>query len=232
MASTLERLDSIRDSLINQGIGTSGLTSQAIQRANLPELNDSLNQSRMIRENQSRQQIMGLQKQIKPQVGIQGVGRARGLAENSPTAVVLGNNKGEFGLNLSGTGSEGVRTVRGGLADILKEIKLFQERGGQVVSEESLPDVDQNSFQELLKAGVTPVQKRMAEEMLLGRRRFSPTDAMKIAGSPGKSKSQMPKEVKLPTVEEIQNELLAQGKGRSRDFVKNRLQQLIDMKAL
>lgn len=54
--ATLERLDQIRDTLIGRGIGTSGLTSQAIQRANLPTLSSELATSRGTLRNLQSQQ--------------------------------------------------------------------------------------------------------------------------------------------------------------------------------
>lgn len=63
MPSTLERLDSIRDNLINQGIGTSGLTSQAIQRANLPELRASVVEGDATRDSLLRQRLASVHKE-------------------------------------------------------------------------------------------------------------------------------------------------------------------------
>ncbi len=68
--ASLQRLDQIRDALIGRGIGTSGLTSQAIQRANLPTLGRELATSqgtlRNLQEQQTQQARASLLKATKP----------------------------------------------------------------------------------------------------------------------------------------------------------------------
>ena len=72
MPASLETLDQIRDTLISRGIGNSGLTTQAIQRANLPDLSSALATARSIQANeeQVRQQKFQ-QKQLKNLADIQ-----------------------------------------------------------------------------------------------------------------------------------------------------------------
>lgn len=65
MAASLESLDQIRDTLIARGIGNSGLTSQAIQRANLPDLSTSLATASSIRASEQKKRESELkQKQL------------------------------------------------------------------------------------------------------------------------------------------------------------------------
>jgi len=63
MAVSLQTLDDLRDAFIDSGIGTSPLAAQQIQRANLPELSDSLRESLATQEGLREQSISNMRRQ-------------------------------------------------------------------------------------------------------------------------------------------------------------------------
>lgn len=194
MPSSLERLDQVRDALINRGIGVSGLTQQAIQRANLPDLGASIAESRATMENLRQErtaqvlgQDSGLSTAINRVAGLKQANRQTTtqpsrLSAIAPVGVVMGGRRSVAGSPRDAGGPEvfsfttqtsggQTKTYRGRLEDIMGAIEEFQNRGGQVISEGTLPEVGRESFAKLLGAGVTPTNRPQAEEAFLGRQR-------------------------------------------------------------
>lgn len=111
MVASLETLDNIRDRLMDNGLGTSALGVQALQRQNLPDL--KLATANATRQNASSQRMSEVISKISKDA-LNGVGRGGGVGGGGATAgaltkpFVLGMNKG-----LGGTKSQYAVAIKG-----------------------------------------------------------------------------------------------------------------------
>jgi len=206
MASTLERLDAIRDQLINQGLGASGLTRQAIQRANLPQLGQELATSQATRAAEQRNRLSQFASRVASQRPVISGGGRGGAGDRSPLGVIERGLKGQGFIIKAPEGSGGGLQQR--RFDTKEELESFLRSnrdlasrlvtGGQSILEGALDSAKGFGAKEALSGnlidrlnrlyGVSLVTREDARQAL-GRSARPTSSPFKFAFKAGPSKS-------------------------------------------
>jgi len=189
----LQDLESIMNNFINRGIGSSGLARQAVERAQLPSLRQTLAKSRADASIFRAQEAAKVPKQpsrlrslVRPQAGFDPSG---------PQAVVVSTDRPlagkKFGITVN-TGTGQKQTFRfENLGELRKKIQELQKQGTQVVLPGTQKGLSAGDVQGLQQLGVFQRSDAATVKSFLGqsRRRGAFENLKNIQAAIGKSPS-------------------------------------------